>query len=119
MQFRAKEKGLNVTEIPITTWYEDKAKRSPVAHGLGVLTRILSLINQRHPLLCLSLPGAILLLAGIILGLIGFRNYNAPISLPLGQAFASALLCAIGLLVLFAGIMLHWLRNFLELGQGK
>lgn len=117
MQFLAKEEGLKVTEVPITTQYEDKVKRNPVAHGLGVLTRVLSLINQRQPLLCLVLPGTILLLIGISLGLIGLRNYSATTALPLGQTFVSAFLCAIGLLASFTGITLHWLRIFLKRGQ--
>ena len=119
MQFLAKEEGLKVTEVPITTQYEGKAKRSPIAHGLAVLIRVLSLINQRQPLLCLSLPGAILLLIGISLGLIGLRNYSAIITLPSVQTFVSVLLCAIGFLALFTGVTLHWLRIFLKRGQGK
>jgi len=117
MQFQAKKEGLKVAEVPIITQYENKEKRNPVAHGLGVLIRVLSLINQRHPLLCLSFPGAFLLLIGIGLGLIGLRNYSATTPLPLGQTFASALLCSIGLLALFTGITLYCLGIFLRRGE--
>ena len=119
MQFLAKEKGLDVIEVPITTCYEDKVKRNPVAHGLGVLSRVLNMISQRQPLLYLSLPGAIILLIGIRLGLFGLRNYTATTALPLGQTFVSALLCAIGLVASFTGITLHWLGIILKRGQRR
>jgi len=47
MQFRAKECGLRVAEVPIETNYEEKLKRSPVVHGFGVLFRVIKLTWER------------------------------------------------------------------------
>ncbi len=47
MQFLAKEKKLRMLEIPITTLYEEKAKRNPLFHGFGVLIRVVLLILKK------------------------------------------------------------------------
>jgi len=40
MQFQARKHNLRVTEVPITSIYNGKAKRNPFAHGFYVLARI-------------------------------------------------------------------------------
>jgi glycosyltransferase involved in cell wall biosynthesis len=44
MQFKARKYNLKVAEVPIATNYDEKVKRSPVAHGFGVLFRVVKLI---------------------------------------------------------------------------
>jgi glycosyltransferase involved in cell wall biosynthesis len=44
MQFRAGRLKLRVVEVPIGANYDDRAKRSPVIHGFGVLFKVLNLI---------------------------------------------------------------------------
>ena len=44
MQFKARKYNLKVAEVPIATNYDEKVKRSPVAHGFGVLFRVINLI---------------------------------------------------------------------------
>jgi glycosyltransferase involved in cell wall biosynthesis len=44
MQFEARKYNLKVAEVPIATNYDEKVKRSPVVHGLGVFFRVLNLI---------------------------------------------------------------------------
>ncbi len=44
MQFKARKYKLKVAEVPIATNYDEKVKRSPAAHGIGVLFRVLNLI---------------------------------------------------------------------------
>lgn len=48
MQFRAKEHGLKVTEVPIATNYNGKTKRSPVVHGFSVLFRVIKLTWDKY-----------------------------------------------------------------------
>ncbi|WP_338834791.1 Undecaprenyl-phosphate 4-deoxy-4-formamido-L-arabinose transferase [Moorella humiferrea] len=64
MQFLAREKSLKVEEVPITTNYNNSIKRNPVAHGFGVLFRVLHLVHKKRPLLIYG-PGV--LVACIIL----------------------------------------------------
>lgn len=51
MQFKARQYDLKVSEVPIVTNYDEKVKRSPVAHGFGVLFRVINLIwlNTTNP----------------------------------------------------------------------
>jgi glycosyltransferase involved in cell wall biosynthesis len=44
MQFKASQYNLKVAEVPIATNYDEKVKRNPVAHGFGVLFRVVNLI---------------------------------------------------------------------------
>ncbi len=108
MQFLIKENNLRVIEVPITAKYPNRAKRSPAVHGFGVLGRVLGLIGRRHPLLFFGLPGAITLLAGVAAGFIAVQ---AP---SIGYALISVLLCVIGTLTLFTGIMLHSMKSLIE-----
>jgi glycosyltransferase involved in cell wall biosynthesis len=48
MQFLAGEKKLRVGEVPIRTNYDDEIKRNPIAHGVGVLMRVLGLTIKQH-----------------------------------------------------------------------
>lgn len=48
MQFRAKEFGLKVMEVPIVTNYNGETKRSPVTHGFGVLFRVIKLTWDKY-----------------------------------------------------------------------
>src|SRR5438477_1590521 len=68
MQFEAKTLGLLVEEVPITVHYQLAAKRNPVTQGINVLDAVLRLVAQHRPLLFFSLPGVLLLLAGLALG---------------------------------------------------
>jgi glycosyltransferase involved in cell wall biosynthesis len=48
MQFQAKKWGLRVAEVPITTNYNGKIKRSPAVHGFGVLFRVIKLTGDKY-----------------------------------------------------------------------
>lgn len=111
MQFWAADYELRVMEVPITIRYQDKPKRSVIAHGLNVLNGILRLVAQTRPLMFFSLPGLLLLTAGIIMGLVITVNYTQTHELALGTALFSLLLCFVGTLSLFTGIILNTVRS--------
>ena len=46
MQFKANRLKFKVAEVPINTIYSEKVKRSPVAHGFGVLFRVLGMMGR-------------------------------------------------------------------------
>jgi len=48
MQFRAREYGLRVEEVPITIHYNGETKRSPVIHGFSVLFRVIKFIWSKY-----------------------------------------------------------------------
>ena len=114
MQFLINEKNLKVVEVPIDTKYEDKAKRSPVAHGFGVLNRILKLAGERRPLLIFGVSGMIMFLVGIAIGIITLNIFVKTGGLAVGHTLLSVLLCILGALVAFMGIILNSMKNFLS-----
>jgi glycosyltransferase involved in cell wall biosynthesis len=106
-QFEAQQRGWKVVEVPIRVHYELPLKRNPVWHGFGQLDAILRLVAQHRPLLFFGIPGLLTFLAGLALGLQIVRIYEATQQLAVGYALITVLLCIVGILSVFVGIMLH------------
>lgn len=102
------EKGLKITEVPISAIYtKDSSTLNPLSHGVGVLTRILAMISQRRPLLFFGIPGVVLVAAGIYLGMWVLDVANAGGGLPLGRAMIAVLFVLTGIFGIFTGIILN------------
>jgi glycosyltransferase involved in cell wall biosynthesis len=114
MQFLANEASLRVTEIPISIGYYGKVKRSPLAHGIGVLNSILGLISRRIPLFFFGVPGVLMLAFGFWEGWRVIRGWDTYHAFWLGPALIAVLLCVVGALSLFTGLILHTIRSFLR-----
>lgn len=112
MQFLLQASGLRVTEVPISVKYLDGNKRNPVMHGLQVVDAVLKLVARRRPLLFISLPGTLVVLAGLALGIRVGAVYDASGALMLGSAVLTGLLILAGLLTAMTGIMLHSIGHF-------
>jgi len=117
MQFAISKAGLKVAEVPIDVSYTGKAKRSPLGHGISVLSRVLVLFSLRQPLLLFGLPGLAFLTAGLVLGARVLSIYGDTHELALGNALGTVLLCLVGLLALFVALMLQAMKELLR-GQG-
>jgi glycosyltransferase involved in cell wall biosynthesis len=113
MQFLARQHQLKVVEVPITSRYQDKAKRSVVGHGVRVLNGILQLVGQHRPLLFFGVPGLAGLLIGVAWGIWVVAIYRRSQTLAVGYALISVLLTTLGSWSLFTGIILHSLRALL------
>lgn len=113
-QFQAKARGWRVLEVPIQVHYELPMKRNPVWHGFGQVDAILRLIAQHRPLLFFGVPGAVLVFAGLLLGLQVVRIYDASQQLAVGYALITVLLVIVGILATFVGIMLHAIRGLVR-----
>jgi glycosyltransferase involved in cell wall biosynthesis len=119
-QFQAKEHGWKVLEVPIRVSYGVPLKRNPVWHGMGQLDAIFRLVAEHRPLLFFGIPGVALVLAGLLLGVNVARIYDATQQLAVGYALITVLLCVVGVLSTFTGILLHAMRlMFLEYVQRK
>jgi glycosyltransferase involved in cell wall biosynthesis len=114
MQFLANDTDLRVTEIPISIGYHSKAKRSPLAHGMGVLNSIIGLISRRIPLFFFGVPGLIMLAFGFWEGWRVIHGYNTYHDFWLGPALIAVLLCIVGVLSLFTALILHTIKGFLK-----
>ena len=114
MQFLAKEAGLRITEVPVSVTYYDRPKRSPLAHGMGVLNSIVGLISRRIPLFFFGIPGLVMLAFGVYEGLRVVQGYNTYGDFWLGPALIAVLLCIVGALSLFTGLILYTIRSFFK-----
>jgi len=108
----AAQKGLRVTEVPISVIYtEDGSTMNPVRHGFGVLAQIMAMISERRPLLFLGLVGVILVILGLIVGIRAVQMFSITGITPPGTAMLSALLVTTGIFSVFTGIILHILTR--------
>ncbi len=104
----AATKGLKVAEVPISIKYtEDGSTLNPLAHGFGVLTRIVAMISERKPGFFFGLGGATFTILGIIAGIRVLHTLAAQNTLPVGTALISVLFLIIGIFSIFTGIILH------------
>ena len=108
----AAEKGLRITEVPISiTYTKDGSTLNPIRHGFGVLGRIIVLISERRPLFFFGLGGVILAALGIIAGT-RVLDILATIGVfPVGTALISVLLIITGIFSIFTGIILNVLTQ--------
>ncbi len=113
MQFLVREHQLRVLEVPIKVIYAEPAKRNPVSHGMQVLNGILRLVGQIRPLLFFGLSGFITLLLGLGLGLHIVNVYAQTQTLAVGYGLLTVLLCVVGMLLFFVGLVLHSMRGML------
>jgi len=114
IQFAIGKSGLRVAEVPIDVSYLDKAKRSPLEHGLSVLSRLVVLMSLKQPLLLFGLPGLALLAGGLSMGAWVLAIYSDTQRVAVGPALGTILLCLVGLLALFAALMLQAMRELMR-----
>ena len=114
MQFIAHELRLSLVEVPITIRYQDKPKRSAWSQGMSIIHEMLKLTGQYRPLLSIGLPGLIMLLIGISLGLFVVERFDQEHVLAVGHAMACMLISIAGLITLFTGVILHSIRGFFQ-----
>ena len=112
----ANTKELDVVEVPIDVRYEgiDGQTYNPLHHGLTVVTFVLQLIRDRHPLLFFTLPGLVLVFAGTLYGLDGILVYRATGEFYPAKVLVAGFLTVIGSLASFTGMMLNSLSNKLD-----
>jgi glycosyltransferase involved in cell wall biosynthesis len=114
MQFAIARSGLKVVEVPIAVIYAEKAKRSPVGHGLSVLSRVLVLLSLRQPMVLFGIPGLLLLGGGVGLAIYVLDIFGRTNQLAIGYLLGAILLCLVGILALFAALMLQSMKELLR-----
>jgi glycosyltransferase involved in cell wall biosynthesis len=116
MQFQIREHNLKVVEVPINVSYAEQAKRNPFNHGMQVLNGIMRLVGQVRPLLFFGLSGLCTFLLGAAVGIYVINIYAQTKELAIGYGLITVILCVVGMLLFFAGVVLHSVRSmFLDL----
>ncbi len=110
--WEADRKGLRIVEVPITIDYHAAGStRGPVQHGLSVIGSMIRYVETKHALLVFAVPGLILFLIGLGLGLYVLDSYNRTGVPALGLAMVTVLVTVVGLLLAFTGLIMHAVVN--------
>jgi glycosyltransferase involved in cell wall biosynthesis len=113
MQFLVHDHKLRVVEVPIQVVYAEPPKRNPYKHGMQVVNGVLQLVGQTRPLLFFTTAGLATLVGGLGLGAYIIHIYAQTSNLAIGYGLITVILFVVGVLLLFAGIILHSTRGML------
>ncbi len=104
----AAEKGLKITERPVTIRYtRDGSTMNPVVHGFEVLGRIIVMISEMRPLFFFGLSGILLIILGLLAGIMALIIVFGGGGAVTGYTLVSLLLLVIGVFSVFTGIILN------------
>jgi len=106
---RAKNLGLIIAEVPVEVRYKglETSTHNPLKHGLDVLFAIVKLVVEESPLVYLGIPGAALLLCGLIFGLWTLQIFAAQGHVETNIALASVAFGLTGAFTIFTAITLY------------
>lgn len=100
---------LKVSEVQIKIRYDlqDTSSENPIAHGVGVLMKLVSLTRQRRPTLFFGVPGMMLIMLGLIAGSYTSFQYHAVGQLSYSILTGSCVALTAGSLLTSVGIIRH------------
>ena len=110
---RSGDAGLRIVEVPISVAYSglDSSTQNPLTHGLEIVSAILRIAGEKHPVLLFGVPG----LAAIVAGLVGWlwtvQRYAEVQQLALGTALFSTILLIAGMVAVNTAIILYTIAN--------
>ena len=111
----ADKRGLSVREVSIEVDYDvDTSTHGPVRHALGVVVSMLRYIETEHALLAFGLPGAVLFVLGLALGisvLEGVGTGRISSNDVLGRSLVTSLFITLGMMLSFTALVLHAVIN--------
>ena len=108
----ATDSGLRITQAPISAIYtKDGSTLNPVAHGVGNLTWIITMISERKPLLFFGVTGLVLLVFGATTAARVLHISSEGGVIPVGTALMSVLFLTIGIFTIFTGLILNILAR--------
>ena len=109
--------GLSIAEVPITVSYQgDTSTEHPVKHGSHVIASTLKYVSIKHPMYFYGLPGIIIFISGLIMGvsfLDGYLDPNEPTVL-YGLMLGSIISILLGSLMIITSILLFSMANLIR-----
>jgi glycosyltransferase involved in cell wall biosynthesis len=115
MLMDAANAGLKIKEIEISVRYDvDGSTKNPVSHGIGVLMRVINDLEFQRPLYYFTLPGAIIIILGVILGLMFFGDYLGGINKSLLPTVLAIMMTLAGGFLAFTGIILDSMSRMIN-----
>ncbi|WP_096205737.1 glycosyltransferase family 2 protein [Candidatus Methanoperedens nitratireducens] len=116
-----KDHDLKFKEVEIHCNYdvEDTSSQNPVSHGVKVLVQILRDVELRKPLYYFTVPGIILMVVGLVMGINFIENWRSGGELPLGPTLFMIIAIQVGMISIFCGFILHSISRLLDNSKFK
>jgi glycosyltransferase involved in cell wall biosynthesis len=110
---RSGDAGLKVVEVPISVAYGglDSSSQNPLMHGLEIVSTILRIAGEKHPVLLFGVPGLLAILAGLGGWFWTVQRYAEIRQLPLGTALVSTILLIAGIVAVNTAMILYTIAN--------
>ncbi len=107
--------GLRIKEVEVGVRYDvDCSTENPVKHGVGVLVKVLRDMEFRKPLYYFTVPGIIIGIGGLQMGLIFLQIFYRGGSLQFGPTILMMILMLTGMFMAFTGIILHSMARMIQ-----
>lgn len=103
------DNNLTVNEVPITVRYDIKktSSQNPLSHGIDILWHLAGVIGYRRPVLSFGLPGTILVIIGIVIGLCVVTECLLTSAFPFSLSMISVWFMVMGLLLVSTAFIMN------------
>ena len=107
--------GLRIKEVEINVRYDvDGSTKNPLSHGIGVLMRVINDLEFQKPLYYFTLPGSIIIIVGVVLGLVFFGDYLGGTTKSLAPTVIAIMMTLVGGFLAFTGIILDSMSRMIN-----
>ena len=109
--------GLSMAEVPITVSYTgDTSTEHPVTHGSHVIGTTLKYVSIKHPMYFYGIPGIILFISGLIMGISFLDGYLDPVEPKVlyGLILGSIVSILLGSMLIITSILLFSMANLIR-----
>lgn len=107
---KAAQHKMRIVEVPISVRYNGIANpstKTPVRHGMELVKDALRIVVEERPLLTLGVPGAALLVAGVVVGVELLLTFNATRYFSVPIALVAVFFAFTGMMLDVAALMLY------------
>ena len=99
---------LRIKEVEIGVRYDVNGSTvNPIKHGFGVLLMVLKDIEFNKPIYCFTLPGIVLGMVGLYIGVRFLQDFTMGRGLNFGPTMLMVLFVVVGIFMALTGILLH------------
>ena len=109
--------GLSIAEVPITVSYTgDTSTQHPVSHGAHVIGTTLKYVSIKHPMYFYGIPGILLFISGLIMGVSFLDGYLDPYAPKVlyGLILGSIISILLGSMLIITSILLFSMANLIR-----
>ena len=109
--------GLSIAEVPINVSYTgDTSTEHPVSHGAHVIGTTLKYVSIKHPMYFYGIPGILLFISGLIMGVSFLDNYLDPVAPKVlyGLILGSTISILLGSMMIITSVLLFSMANLIR-----